>query len=92
MRGINATPRPKTTQPRRQSRRKAATNLSLRVDLVKRAKRIGLNLSEVVESALEAAITARERATWLAENQQAIRDYNAFVEKHGVFSDDWRQF
>ena len=75
---------------RRRSRKR--TNLSLRVDLVKRAKRLELNLSEVVETALEAAIQDRERSAWLSENQQAIRDYNAFVEKHGVFGDHLRQF
>lgn len=73
-------------------RRKAPTNLSLRVDLVRRAKALELNLSEVVETALEAAIVELEQTKWLAENQQAIRDYNEFVEKHGVFSDDWRRF
>jgi antitoxin CcdA len=73
-------------------RRKAPTNLSLRVDLVRRAKVLRLNLSEVVETALETAIQGFEQAKWLADNQQAIREYNDFVEEHGVFSDDWRQF
>jgi antitoxin CcdA len=62
------------------------------VDLVRRAKQLGLNLSEVVETAIEVAIRDRERTAWLAENQQAIRQYNAFVDEHGVFSDDWRAF
>jgi antitoxin CcdA len=84
--------KPRRPAKRKSVRRKTATNLSLRTDLVKRAKRLGLNLSEVVESALEAAIQTKENATWLSENQQAIRDYNEFVEKHGVFGDDWRQF
>jgi len=74
------------------ARRKAPTNLSLNVELVRRARALQLNLSEVVETALEAAIRDREQATWLEENQQAIRDYNEFVEKHGVFGDDLRQF
>jgi antitoxin CcdA len=73
-------------------RRKAPTNLSLRVDLVRRAKVLRLNLSEVVETALETAIQGFEQAKWLTDNQQAIREYNEFVEENGVFSDDWRQF
>jgi antitoxin CcdA len=72
--------------------RKSATNLSLRVDLVRRAKALGLNLSQVVESALENAIREREQTTWLEENQQAIHDYNEFVAAHGVFGDELRQF
>jgi len=74
------------------SPRKAPTNLSLRVDLVQRARALDLNLSEVVEHALEDAITAAEQARWLAENEQAIDYYNAFVEKHGVFGDEFLQF
>lgn len=65
--------------------RKAPTNLSLRIDLVQRAKALDLNLSEVVESALEQAIVKAEQARWLAENEDAIDYYNAFVEKYGLF-------
>jgi antitoxin CcdA len=72
--------------------RKAPTNLSLRVDLVQRARALELNLSEVVESALEHAIIAAEQARWLAENKNAIDYYNSFVEKHGVFGDEFREF
>jgi len=73
-------------------RRKTPTNLSLRADLVRRAKRLGLNLSQVVETALEAAIRDAEKDQWLAENQQAIAEYNAFIAKHGLFGDDQRLF
>src|SRR5262245_23254874 len=72
--------------------RKAPTNLSLPVDLVRRAKAAGLNLSQVVERALVAAIREAEQERWLSENEQAIEQYNAFVERHGVFGDDLRQF
>ena len=72
--------------------RKAPTNLSLRIDLVQRAKALDLNLSEVVEGALEQAIIKAEQARWLAENQDAIDYYNAFVEKHGLFGEEFRQF
>jgi len=77
-------------KPRR--RRKTPTNLSLRADLVLRAKRLGLNLSEVVESALEAAIRDVEKVDWLAKNQDAIAGYNAFIAKQGLFGDDQRLF
>lgn len=73
-------------------RRKTPTNLSLRSDLVQRAKRLGLNLSEVVETALESAIRDVEQASWLAENQDAIAGYNAFIATHGLFGDDQRLF
>lgn len=72
--------------------RKTATNLSLRADLVRRAKELSINLSEVVEPALEHAIRVAERETWLSANEQAIREYNAELEKRGTFGDDWRRF
>jgi antitoxin CcdA len=72
--------------------RKAPTNLSLRVDLVERAKSLGLNLSEVVEATLEQAITKAEQLRWLAENEKAIDYYNSFVEKHGLFGEEFREF
>jgi antitoxin CcdA len=76
----------------RKRARKAPTNLSIRQDLVRQAKALELNLSEVLEGALEEAIREATRAAWLAENAEAIADYNEVVEKRGVFSDGWRRF
>ena len=61
-------------------------------DLVQAARTLKLNLSEVLERALEQEVREGQRRAWLAENEQAIADYNAQVEKRGVFSDDWRRF
>ena len=74
-----------------QRARKTPTNLSLRSDLVQRAKALGLNLSEVVESALEKVIREAEQARWLAENEEAIDHYNAVIEKYGLFGEEFRQ-
>jgi antitoxin CcdA len=71
--------------PRVAPSRKAPTKLSLRIDLVQRAKSLELDLSEVAERALERAIVEAEQARWLAENAAAIDYYNAFVEEHGCF-------
>ena len=87
---------PRQVQPAKRVRargpRKAPTNLSLRTDLVERAKALGLNLSEVVESSLEKAVIAAEQARWLAENEEAIKAYNAFVEENGYFGEEFREF
>jgi antitoxin CcdA len=77
---------------KRASGRKVATNLSVRQDLVRHARAMKLNLSEVLEHALERAIRDAERASWLAENEESIEEYNRRVEKRGVFSDSWRRF
>jgi antitoxin CcdA len=73
-------------------RAKVATNLSVRSDLVGRAKELKINISEVLEEALQRAIRNVEREAWLESNQAAIESYNARVEERGVFSDDWRKF
>lgn len=72
--------------------RKTPTNLSLRADLVRRAKQLELNLSELVDAALEEAIRKAEGEAWLAENREAIDEYNALVAKRGVFGDGRRRF
>jgi antitoxin CcdA len=72
--------------------RKAPTNLSVRVDLVKRARELGLNISELVDAALERAIKDAERAAWLEENREAIDAHNRWYRKHGLWSDGLRKF
>ena len=72
--------------------RKQPTNVTLRADLVRRAKQLGLNLSGLLEDAIERAIREAERKQWLEENEGAIRDANDHFEKHGLFSDSWRKF
>lgn len=72
--------------------RKTPTNLSLRADLVRRAKKLGLNLSEILNIALEQAVRAAEGRAWVEENRDAIDEYNALVAKRGVFGDGRRRF
>ena len=74
------------------SPRKTSTNLSVRSDLVRRARELKINLSRLLESGLEAELRSAERKAWLSENQDAIRAYNDQVEKRGVFSNRWRKF
>ncbi len=78
--------------PPRNLARKTPTNLSLRSDLVRRAKELGLNLSDVVDTALEAAIKAAEGKAWLQENREAFTEYNTLVAKRGLFGDGRRRF
>jgi antitoxin CcdA len=74
----------------RRAHPKTATNLSVRTDLLRAARALKLNLSAVLEQALEQAVRDGERRAWLAQNEDAIDAYNAQVEKRGVFSDDCR--
>ena len=80
------------TRKNAQRRRKKATNLSIDHDLLDRARRLKLNLSQAVESGLVEAIRRHERAQWLEKNRAALEAYNDHVEKQGVFSDGLRSF
>ena len=71
---------------------KKATNLSLNQDLLKRARALKLNLSQVLEDRLVEILREQERQSWLTENKDAINQYNERVEKNGVFSDGIRRF
>lgn len=71
---------------------KRAANLSVNAGLLDEAKALKINLSATLERALEEEVRARKRESWLAENREAIADYNALVAEHGVFSDGVRSF
>jgi len=72
--------------------RKKATNLSIDSGLIDQARRLKLNLSQVLEAGLVDAVRRYERAQWLEKNRAALDAYNEHIEKHGVFSDGLRSF
>ena len=71
---------------------KKPTNVSVNGDLLRQAKSLKINLSRVLEQRLIEIVREQQRELWLAENQQALEDYNAYVERNGVFSDGLKQF
>lgn len=71
---------------------KRATNLSLNSDLIKKAKQLKLNISNICEKALEEQLKKHDEELWLAENKEAMTSYNEFVEENGLFSDSVRRF
>lgn len=71
---------------------KKATNLSVNQDLLRQARDLGLNLSGVLEERLVEIISQARRDAWLAENQDAIQEYNEHIASRGAFSDALRRF
>lgn len=59
-------------------------NISLPEADVAAAKALGLNISQISGDALRAALSAEQKRRYIEENKEAIAEYNAFVEKHGV--------
>jgi antitoxin CcdA len=60
------------------------TNLTIRPEYVAEARELGINLSEVMERALIAAIAEARSARWLDENREALESSNAWVETNGL--------
>ncbi len=71
---------------------KKPTNVSVNGDLLRQAKALKINLSQVLEQRLIEIVREQQREFWVAENQQALEDYNAYVERNGVFSDGLKKF
>jgi antitoxin CcdA len=69
-----------------------ATNLSINEDLLRRARALELNLSRVLEERLIEILRQEQRAEWVAENRDAIGDYNRRITERGSFSDGLRRF
>ena len=72
--------------------RKVATNVSIQAEVVREAKALGLNLSELFEAAVVGAVRRKRQDAWLGANREAIESYNALATRDGVFSDGWRKF
>jgi antitoxin CcdA len=82
----------RAVDPARARPQKRAVNVSINGDLLHRARTGGLNLSSILEVALEQKLRQQARERWLTENRAGVDAYNEQVEKHGVFSDGLRAF
>ncbi|MEQ8835404.1 type II toxin-antitoxin system CcdA family antitoxin [Haliea sp.] len=71
---------------------KKATNLSLNSDLLSKSRALNINLSATLEQALQARLAEANSGKWAAENRSAIRAYNEFVEEHGCFGEEYKEF
>ncbi|NJD37882.1 MAG: acetoacetyl-CoA synthase [Geobacter sp.] len=71
---------------------KKPVNLRANSDLVRSAKAVDLNLSQLFEEAVSRELRKRLGQQWLAENRAGIADYNNHIEEHGAFSAGKRRF
>lgn len=70
----------------RQANEPAAVSSEMQVDLrlIAEARRLGVDLHRVVAEA--------RQQRWIEENRGALADANAFLARHGLWSDGKRQF
>jgi antitoxin CcdA len=71
---------------------KRTVSLTLNADLVAKAKEAGLNLSQISEEALAAALTGYWRERIKGEIGEEMKAYEAFVAEHGSFAEAVREF
>ncbi len=68
------------------------TNLSLDSVLLSEAKALKVNLSRAAEEGVRVAVLAAKAERWKTENAAALRSSNAYVERHGLPLESFRQF
>jgi antitoxin CcdA len=71
---------------------KRPTNLSLNGKVLDMARELGMNLSQTVDALLAEEVQRRYWARWNEENQEAIRSYNARIEREGLPLAKYRTF
>ncbi|MEW2918534.1 type II toxin-antitoxin system CcdA family antitoxin [Ruegeria sp. ANG10] len=73
-----------------QSRR--PTNLSLDSTLLSEAKALKVNLSRAAEEGVRIAVAEAKAEQWKADNAEALKSSNAYVDQNGLPLDSFRQF
>jgi antitoxin CcdA len=68
------------------------TNLSIDSDLLEEARQLNINLSRAAENGLSIAVLQAKAEKWKMENAEALKSSNAYVDKHGLPLDEYRQF
>ncbi len=71
---------------------KRHANVSVRAELLDKAKRLGINLSRTIEDRLVELVREAEAREWLAQNRRALDAYNKRIEREGIWSDGLRGF
>ena len=53
---------------------------------------MGINLSQTLEDELRKLVRQAKIDRWSEENKEAIDSYNRFIEKHGIWSEEYRKW
>lgn len=79
-------------RPARKMALRKAVNVSVRQDLVREARRRGLNLSRLLEDALDRRFRLEAGRKWQEDNREAIRAYNERIARDGLWNKDLLSF
>jgi antitoxin CcdA len=79
--------KPQAAKPERR-----AVNLSISGKLIDEARLLKLNLSRVLEEALEAKLREQRALQWQEENREAIAFHNERIAREGMWNKDLLSF
>lgn len=71
---------------------KRGVNLSLSVDVLEEAKRLGFSVSQVWDAHLREIVRREQERRWRAEHAAFLVAYNTIVETEGLPLRDWQSF
>jgi antitoxin CcdA len=71
---------------------KKATNLTLNMEVLAEAKKLGINVSKACDAFLESLVKEEKERLWKLENAKFIREYNQITDEEGLPLDKWRTF
>ncbi len=66
--------------------KKRAVNPFVDAELLDRAGRLRMNISDALEGRLRMMVWGELEKQWLAENRDAIVSVNAFIDRHGLIA------
>ena len=71
---------------------KKATNLSLNSKVLEKARELGMNVSQTVDTLLAAEVRRCYWQKWNEENKDAVAEYNARIASEGLPLTKYRTF
>lgn len=71
---------------------KNPTHLFIDIELLAEARVLKINLSRAAEAGLRMAVLEAKAEKWKVDNAGAMESSNAYVDKHGLPLDEYRQF
>lgn len=83
---------PALPEPKASPASMAIVPVSLSAYHLLEAKKLGLNLKDVLRAAAEKEIRAERLRQWSERNQKAARQWDKLIEDDGLWSDGLRQF
>ena len=72
--------------------RKRAVNVTVDEHILAEAKELGLNLSQFLEDELRRRVTEEKTRRWEEQNRDALEAHNRFIEKYGIFGEEFRNW